>query len=343
MTRQFFWPGLAFVFALVAALAFRSAIFAGMRRFGGRDHAFVRGLQLPSILWCIVLGLAVAVEVADLPVRLARQLGIVLQAAVIMSVTITLAHVLAAIVAAAGERRALSLGVTGLAQTSVRGSVLIVGLLVLLSSLGIQITPILTALGVGGLAVALALQDTLQNLFAGMHLIADKPIRVGDYVKLADGVEGRVIDVGWRSTRLRMLQNSVIIVPNHKVAQSTITNYDLLESRVAIAIRVSVDYSSDPEHVERVLVDEASRAIGAVPGLLAEPAPSAKCIPGFGENGLEFTLGCHVVAFVDQFEVQHQIRKRLVARFRAEKIQFAPSPRTVVVQNLDGPPAARAT
>src|SRR5687767_11617171 len=139
MTRQFFWPGLAFVFALVAALAFRSAIFAGMRRFGGRDHAFVRGLQLPSILWCIVLGLAVAVEVADLPVRLARQLGIVLQAAVIMSVTITLAHVLAAIVAAAGERRALSLGVTGLAQTSVRGSVLIVGLLVLLSSLGIQI------------------------------------------------------------------------------------------------------------------------------------------------------------------------------------------------------------
>lgn len=341
MTRQLLFPGLAFVFAVVAALAFRTAIFAGMRRFGGGDHAFVRGLSLPSILWCVVLGLAVAVEVADMPARLARQLGIVLQAAVIMSVTITLAHVLASIVATAGERRALSLGVTGWAQTSVRGVVLIVGLLVLLSSLGIQITPILTALGVGGLAVALALQDTLQNLFAGMHLIADKPIRVGDYVKLADGVEGRVMDVGWRSTRLRMLQNSVIIVPNHKVAQSTITNYDLMESRIAVPIRVAVDYASDPEHVERVLTDEATRAVGAVSGLLAEPAPSAKCIPGFGEHGLEFTLSCHAASFVDQFEVQHQIRKRLVGRLRAEGIQLASPPRTVLVRATEEPPPAR--
>jgi small-conductance mechanosensitive channel len=78
-----------------------------------------------------------------------------------------------------------------------------VGVLVLLSALGLQITPVLTALGVGGLAVALALQDTLANLFAGLHLLADKPIRVGDYVKVGDAAEGFVIDIGWRSTRIR--------------------------------------------------------------------------------------------------------------------------------------------
>jgi len=118
--------------------------------------------------------------------------------------------------------------------------VLVVGGLVLLGALGVQITPLLTALGVGGLAVALALQDTLSNLFAGLHLLADRPIRVGDYVKLADGVEGFVLDVGWRSTRVRQLQNSIAIVPNSSVAKATIVNYYLPEPRLVISVRVSV-------------------------------------------------------------------------------------------------------
>ena len=143
-------------------------------------------------------------------------------------------------------------------------------------ALGIQITPILTALGVGGLAVALALQDTRSNLFAGVHLLADRPIRVGDYIKIADSVEGYVVDVGWRSTRVRTLQNMVMVVPNKKVAESVITNYDLPEPRVALLLRMGVSYDSDPDHVERVLVDEAVRAVGEVPGLLAEPAPLAR-------------------------------------------------------------------
>ena len=335
MARQFFLPGLAFFIAVVASLAFRSAIFAGMKRFGSADNAFVRGLRLPSLLWCIVLGIAVAVEVAELPARLTRQLAVVLESAVILSVTITLAHVLASVVAAASERRSLSVGVTGWAQGSVRGAVLIVGLLVLLSSLGIQITPILTALGVGGLAVALALQDTLKNVFAGMHLIADQPIRVGDYVKLSEGVEGYVVDVGWRSTRLRMLQNTVVIVPNDRVAQSIITNYDMPESRMALPMRVSVGYESDPDHVERVLLDVATSALGTIPGLLDDPKPSVRFNPGFGESSLDFTLVCHIASFVDQFEVQHQLRKRVVARLRAERIEFPSSARTILVKSPD--------
>jgi small-conductance mechanosensitive channel len=342
--RHLFWPGVAFAGALVAALLFRSALFAGLRRFtrGDAVSAFVSAMRMPSVLWCIVLALAVSVEVAELPTRLARQVSLVLQAAIILSVTITLAHVLSSLVRAAGERRALGVGVTGWATGSVRLVVTIIGLLVLLSSLGIQITPILTALGVGGLAVALALQDTLQNLFAGMHLLADKPIRVGDYVKLGDGEEGYVVDVGWRSTRLRMLQNSVIIVPNHKVAQSTITNYDLPDSRVALRIRVAVGHGEDPDHIERLLLEEATRGIGHVPGLLADPKPSAMLIPGFGDSSLDFTLVCHVASFVDQFEVQHQLRKRVLARLREESIEMPYPSRTVYVRS-DGVPRVRAS
>jgi small-conductance mechanosensitive channel len=323
---EFFWPIVAFVLVSATALTFRAALFIGFQRWTGRvraDSVFLQAIRLPSMLWCLVLGLFVAIEVAELPRRLSVQLHTVLEAAVILSVTFTVAGVLASLVAAAGERRALAGGVTGLAQTTVRLLILVVGGLVLLSSLGIAITPILTALGVGGLAVALALQDTLTNLFAGMHLLADKPIRVGDYVKIsAENAEGYVIDVGWRSTRLRMLPNNVVIVPNAKVAQSVITNYDMPEPRMSLSLKISVSYATDVDRLETVLLEEVSAAVGEVPGLLGDPPPSVRFIPGFGDYSLDFTLNCHVASFVDQFGVQHELRKRILRRFRAENIEI---------------------
>lgn len=328
-----FWPGVVGMIVVLAALTFRHALVVGFRRWTGHteaDSLFLQAVRVPSMLWCVVLGLFVGIELAELPPRLATQISHLLEAAIIVSVTITIAGALGSLVAAAGERRAIGLGVTGLARTSVRMTVLVVGGLVLLSSLGIAITPILTALGVGGLAVALALQDTLSNLFAGMHLLADRPIRVGDFVRLSqENVEGYVVDVGWRSTRVRLLQNNVVIIPNKKVAESTIVNYDLPESRMALLIRVSAGYASDVDRVERALVDEATRAVGEVPGLLGDPAPVVRLIPGFGESALELTLICQVATFVDQYGVQHELRKRILRRFRAEGIEIPYPARTV--------------
>jgi small-conductance mechanosensitive channel len=338
------WPAVAFVTASVIALLFRKVLTLGLRRWLGPAsvEVFLAAIRLPSILWCLVLGLYVAIEMVELPRRLAAQLHTVLESAVIVSVTVTVAGVLGSLVAAAGERRALGLGVTGLARAAVRGTVLIVGLLVLLDALGVEITPLLTALGVGGLAVALALQDSLSNLFAGVHLLADKPIRVGDYVKIADGIEGHVVDVGWRSTRIRMLQHNVVIVPNKRVAESIIINYDMPERRMALLVPVSVGYDCDPDRVEQVLVDEARRAAGEVPGLLADPPPAARLIPGFGDYSLDFTLVCQVASFVDQYAVQHELRKRILRRFRSEGIEIPYPVRVIESRRADGAPPAGA-
>src|SRR5437660_5306008 len=304
--RQLAWPTFAFVVAALLVLLLRTILLSLLRRWTGPPDGWgslAQAIRLPSILWSIVLGLWVGTEVASqterLPLRVSQQISLVLEVAVILSVTITASNILTTLVQGASERRSLGRPITGLGQSVVRGLVFIVGLLVLLGALGIEITPILTALGVGGLAVALALQDTLSNLFAGVHLLADKPIRVGDYVKVADTVEGHVVDIGWRSTRVRMLQNVVVTIPNKRVAESTITNYDMPESRMVLPIRVSVDYGADPDVVQRVLLEEAAQAIGHVPGLLAEPEPTARLIPGFGEYSLDFTLACHVESFTD--------------------------------------------
>jgi small-conductance mechanosensitive channel len=321
-------PALAFVAATLVALLLRTfliSVLDGRARSPNGGASLARAIRLPSVLWSVVLGLWVAVEFAGQTERLSRrlseQLGLVLEVAVILSVTITVANTLSILIRRASERRALGVLITGLGQSVTRGAVYIVGALMLLTALGVQITPLLTALGVGGLAVALALQDTLSNLFAGAHLLADKPIRVGDYVKVADTVEGHVVDIGWRSTRVRMLQNVVVTIPNKKVAESIITNYDLPEPRLALLVRVGVDYGSDPDRIEALIVDEATRAVGEVPGLLGEPAPFVRLIPGFGDFSLDFTLVCQVKSFTDQFLVQHELRKRILRRFRAEGIQ----------------------
>jgi small-conductance mechanosensitive channel len=205
-------------------------------------------------------------------------------------------------------------------------------LLILLYHFGVSITPILTAFGVGGLAVALALQDTLSNLFAGFYISVAGQVRLGDYIKLNTSEEGYVTDISWRSTTIRALANNLIIIPNSKLAQAVVTNYYLPERRVSLGIPVSVTYDSDPDVVERVLLEEAKGAAGSVAGLLADPAPSVQLIPGFGESGLSFTVGYSVSEFADQYRVQHELRKRILKRFRAEGIQMPYPTRTVYLR-----------
>ena len=327
MSWSVVWPNVTFVFVTLAALLVRELALRALGRWlrGTDATSVIATLRLPSLLWCLVPGIAAAIAVADLPERTVHILNRTFVAVIIVSVTVTVANVVGVLIVRVGERRSLALAVTGLAQTSARVTVLVVGALVLLGALGVQITPLLTALGVGGLAVALALQDTLSNLFAGLHLLADRPIRVGDYVRLADNVEGFVVDVGWRSTRVRQLQHAIAIVPNSSVAKATIVNYSLPEPRLGVSIRVTVDYASDLDRVEPVLLDEARRAVGEVPGLLGQPEPSVR-VTGLTDAGTELSVNVQVASYTDQYLVLHELRRRIVRRFQAEGISFGARP-----------------
>lgn len=196
------------------------------------------------------------------------------------------------------------------------------GLMIVLDNLGISLTAVWTTLGVGSVAVALALQDTLSNFFAGVYLRLDNPVRVGDYIKLESGEEGYAVQLGWRSARIRTLPNNVVVVPNAKLASSILTNYTLPEPRMSLLVSVSVSYQDDPEKVERMLIEEATAAAREVEGLLADPPPFVRFIPGFGESSLDFTLICQVASFVDQYLAQHELRKRILARFRQEGVNI---------------------
>lgn len=322
-------------------LIVRAAVYRLLVRWSAKTETMLDDILLGSIhkasmLWAVAIGLHTGVDFSDMNERYVSRIGTVIEIIVILSVTVAGANLAGKLYRNYLQKTGLALPATGLGYGIVVGTVYVIGGLIVLSVLGITIAPIITALGVGGLAVALALQDTLSNLFAGMHILLEKSIRVGDFVRLESGQEGYVQDITWRTTRVRLLSNNMVVLPNNKVAQSTLTNYSLPEKKMALTIPVSVAYGTALERVERILVEEATAAIAVVPGLLAEPAPFVQFIPGFGESSMNFTLVCHVAEFVEQYPVQHEIRKRIVARFAAEGIEIPYPQRTVHLRGDGG-------
>lgn len=293
------------------------------------DNLVVRALRGPFLLWVIILGLHLATQASQLPPRGTELVGKALLVLWIVSITFVASNLAGSLIKFYGSRVASALPVTTLTQSLAKLAVATIGVLVLLDTLHVSVTPILTALGVGGLAVALALQDTLSNLFAGFYVSVAGQVRVGDYVKLETGDEGYVTDISWRSTALRALGNNLIVVPNAKLAQVIVTNYHLPEKRMSLLVQVGVSYDCDPEAVEQILIEEAVAGAHDIDGLLADPAPFVRFIPGFGDSSIDFTLICQVAEFVDQFAVQHELRKRIFRRFRTEGIEIPFPIRTV--------------
>ena len=160
----------------------------------------------------------------------------------------------------------------------------LLGTIIFLENMGVTLTAVWTTLGVGSVAVALALQETLSNFFSGLYLLADRPISPNDYIKLDSNQEGYVLRIGWRSTILRTLGNNYVVIPNSTLAKATITNYSVPETRMSYTLPVSVAYGTDPSRVEKVLLEAAHEALrDGLEGLLANPEPSVAFIPGFGD------------------------------------------------------------
>ncbi|MGH9397952.1 MAG: mechanosensitive ion channel family protein [Terriglobia bacterium] len=209
---------------------------------------------------------------------------------------------------------------------------IVLAVIIILQNMGVDLLAIWTTLGVGSVAIAFGLQETLSNVFAGLYIMADQPVSPGDYVKLDSGPEGYLVRTGWRATALRTLGNNIVYIPNASLAKAVITNYSKPEDRMSLAIPVSVAYGTDPAKVENALLEVAREAVAAgVDGLLAHPEPSVRLIPGFGASSLDFSLGVQVRRFVDQYLVQSELRKRILDRFAKDGIVMPFPTRTILL------------
>jgi small-conductance mechanosensitive channel len=291
--------------------------------------------------WCLLVGVWVAASYWPLTPegRLLVERAVFVAGGA--SVVLAAAAIAAQVVDVYGTAIAPALPVSSLTRNIARGLVVTIGLLVILNGLGLSITPMLTALGVGGLAVALALQEPLANFFAGVFLTLSGQIRLGDYVKLDSGQEGYVADFSWRSTRLRMLPNNLVVVPNAKLAQAIVVNHHLPSEDLAVLVDVGVDYGSDLGRVERVVSEVGRTVMADVPGAVPEFEPFIR-YHTFGESSINFTVILRAKEFTDQYLVKHEFIKRLHARFAHEHI-LIPFPIRTLVQRSAATEAATRT
>jgi small-conductance mechanosensitive channel len=332
------WPLMVLGATFLVGLLVRRLVLRGLQdwtaRTGSRPLTILAdSLRGPMLIWAVIGGVHLAIQASTLPKEATEAGAKYLLVLWMISLTMMGMRLAGNLVRHYGQQVPGALPVTTLTETLAQLAVVVLGILLILRALGFEVTPILTALGVGGLAVALALQDTLSNLFSGFYIAVARQIRLGDYIRLNTGEEGYVADIGWRSTTVRSLGNNMILVPNAKLAQAIVTNFHLPEKRMGASVQVSVGYNADPDHVERVLLEVVRRALAEVPGMVAEPAPSVSFDPGFGESSLGFTLGFQIAEFANQFSVKAELRKRILSRFREEGIVIPYPVRMVYVEN----------
>ena len=292
------------------------------------DDLVIEALRRGVPLWSLLAGGYLAVGLwpisAHILVIVSKSLYVLLW----LSVTFVGADLIGKLMLLYTSQLQRDIPAASITQNLAKTLVVVLGLLMILHGMGIPVAPLLTALGVGGLAVALALQDTLSNLFSGFYLTMAGQIRVGDCVKLESGQEGCVEDIGWRVTKIRTLSNNMVLVPNNKLGGAMLINYSLPSRDVIVAVELTVDYGGDLERIERVAVEVAREVIRPVPGGVPDFEPVLR-YHAFGEYGATATVAMRAREFIDQYLLRHEFIKRLHARYRQEGIAIPYPTQTV--------------
>lgn len=298
------------------------------------NKVFIAALRGMSLIWGTLIGVYLAILSIDLDDETTRSLLQMLQVPLVLSVTFFVMRLTTGFLDYYNEARSYSGSTISLSRSLTRATILLLGVLVLLQSLGISITPIIATLGITGLAASLALEETLSNVFSGMYIIFSKQTQPGDYVRLKvderDQVEGYITDINWRSTRIRMLPQrlsidpspSVVNVPNSRMASDIVVLHYRPGKEVEIQIDALVPYGSDLEQVERVTIEVARHVLYEALGKTPLYAPFVR-YRDFTPNGVGLTLVMYGGEMTDQHLIKHLVIKQLYRRYQQEGINLA--------------------
>lgn len=273
---------------------------------------------IPTLLG-IILSLYGVMEILTIPPRALQALQKLFHSLIILSVTLMVARLASGYLKQKFGKTSGAFASTSILATTIDLTVYTIGVLFLLESFGVAISPLLTALGVGGLAVALALQDTLANLFSGINILVAKQIKIGDFVKLSTGEEGHVVDMNWRNTTVKTPTENMVVIPNQKFASSIITNYAQPFAECSISIPIGVSYGSDLNHVERFTVDIAKEILQDTEGGVTSFEPCVRYV-NFAESSINFNVILRVKTVTDQHLIRHEFIKRIHTRYQEEGI-----------------------
>lgn len=286
----------------------------------------------PTVV-AFLIGFRVATLHADLSLERLTLINQIHLTVTIIAVTAFAARIAGRTIKAYTSREDAALPSSSIFVNLTRGLIWVLGGLTLLAAFGISIAPLLTAMGIGGIVLGLALQDTLANLVAGVQVLLSGQIEPDDFIRLESGDAGWVIDVTWRNTTVRRLSNDLVIVPNAKLGSELVTNYTKMDEKHVLWVSTGVAYGSDLEQVERITLDVARQIAHAEEG--ADPEyESLLRFKNFGDSSIDLIVSIRCDNYLTHYRVESEMIKHLHARFAQEGIEI-PFPQRVVTMAGD--------
>jgi small-conductance mechanosensitive channel len=300
------------------------------------DDIIVKALHIPIMLVILVTGGLILARILPLTEEWDHTLNLAVKIVIILAGVIFVDALIKEVLRRYSRKAEYLKTSAGIVQSAVRGIIILIALLVVLDTAGVSITPLVASLGVASLAVALALQSPLTNFFAGIQILADRPVEVGHFIRLGSGEEGYVTKIGWRSTTIRAISNNLIVIPNSKLMDSNITNFNLPAKELSVLVEVGVHYNSDLEHVERVAREVGGEVLREVEGGKKDFTPLIR-FHTFGDSSINLTVILRADEFLSKYKIKSEFVKRLHKRFREEGIVIPFPIRTLDIRKEDLP------
>ena len=338
LMNTWFIPAIIVFIGIVLGMIFKQVVHTRLKKAAltsewEGDDIILHAVESQIVLWFFWAALSLALR----DVEIAEPFGLYVSNFLIIILMASITHAAAKLIVGLlnlwSKKQGGGFPSTTMFTNFVWITVYSIGLLVILDALNISIAPMLTALGIGGLAVSLALKDTLTDVFAGLHILLSKKVQPGDFVSLDSGEMGYIQNITWRNTKMLERTNNIIHIPNTKLSKAVIKNYDSGDPSFSVKIPVGVGYDSDLDVVERVVMEVANDLHQNMDEMNKQSTPSFK-FRGFGQSSIDFMVYFRGNKYGDQNPIIHAFVKKLHKRFNEEGIEI-PFPMRTVIQRSE--------
>lgn len=338
------WVGLLsiFVLASLASWIFARLVLLTLHPFVSRSESELDDRLIAATAGPLRLAIGLAIFAAALmPLRLsppAQRFFTALTTTVAVVAITWLLTRLVDILGSVLERRLTRRGdganaFVPMGRKGIKATIVVLALLAALDSFGFNITALIAGLGVGGLAVALAAQKTLENLFGGATLIADRPVKIGDFCRFGDKI-GVVEEIGLRSTRIRTLERTLVTVPNSEFASLQLENF-AERDKILYRPRLGLRYETSPDQL-RFALARFKQVLDEHPRV--DPDPARVRFVGFGDSSLDVDIYAYLTAtdFSEYLSIAEDLNLRLMDAVAEAGTGFAFPSTTAYVTRDDG-------
>lgn len=337
------WENYAMAFGIILLVGLIGRIMVGLEKKYLRkiahktptkfDDVLINVLQMPFVCGLVLVGIYVSLHVLVLPAIWVEYIELSFKVLMMLDITWVINRFIKNLLnsyllpkVASDKESKLDVNAVKAIQKIISGCIWIVALITAISMFGVDVAAMLTTLGVGGIAFALAAQDTIKNLFGGFTIFVDKPFKLGDRIQVA-GFDGTVEEIGMRSTRIRTLAGRLVTIPNYKIVDSEIENVTAEDAR-KITLNLGLTYDTTPESMQ-----EAMTWLKALPTQISTIKQDViASFTTYGDFSLGITFIYYIKSRADIFETQSQVNLTILKHFNEKGWNFAFPTQTIYTQ-----------